>query len=81
VVGLSLLSGIAGELISRPIRWTALAGTAAHRRPQSRQRLLVDLARRDGLSIRQLYLKIAGARGHQQIVARRKPRRPAAAMV
>ncbi|MEG0676371.1 MAG: nitrilotriacetate monooxygenase, partial [Comamonas sp.] len=34
----------------------------------SRQRLLIDLARRDGLSIRQLYLKIAGARGHQQVV-------------
>ncbi|MET0186414.1 MAG: LLM class flavin-dependent oxidoreductase [Achromobacter sp.] len=35
---------------------------------KSRQRLLLDLARRDGLTIRQLYLRIAGARGHQQVV-------------
>lgn len=36
--------------------------------PQSRQQLLVDLARREGLTIRQLYLRIAGARGHRQVV-------------
>lgn len=35
---------------------------------KSRQQLMVDLARRDGLSIRQTYLRIAGARGHQQVV-------------
>ncbi|OZI37545.1 nitrilotriacetate monooxygenase [Bordetella genomosp. 10] len=35
---------------------------------KSRQQLLVDLARRENLSIRDLYLRIAGARGHQQIV-------------
>lgn len=31
---------------------------------QSRQALFIDLARRKNLSIRQLYLKIACARGH-----------------
>jgi alkanesulfonate monooxygenase SsuD/methylene tetrahydromethanopterin reductase-like flavin-dependent oxidoreductase (luciferase family) len=36
--------------------------------PKSRQRLLLDLARRENLSIRDLYLRIAGARGHQQVV-------------
>lgn len=36
--------------------------------PKSRQKLLVDLARRDGLTIRQLYLAIAGARGHWQVI-------------
>ena len=36
--------------------------------PKSRQHLLGDLARRDKLTIRQLYLRIAGARGHQQVV-------------
>lgn len=36
--------------------------------PKSRQQLLLDLARRDGLNVRQLYLRIAGARGHQQVV-------------
>ncbi len=35
---------------------------------KSRQQLMVDLARREGLSLRQLYLRIAGARGHSQIV-------------
>lgn len=36
--------------------------------PKSRQRLLVEAARRDRLTIRQLYLSIAGARGHWQVV-------------
>ena len=31
---------------------------------KSRQKLLIDLARRENLTIRQLYLAIAGARGH-----------------
>lgn len=35
---------------------------------RSRQALLVDLARREGLSIRQLALRVAGARGHWQVV-------------
>lgn len=35
---------------------------------KSRQQLLLDLARRENLSIRQLYLRIAGARGHWQLV-------------
>ena len=35
---------------------------------KSRQNLLLDLARREKLTIRQLYLRIAGARGHWQVV-------------
>jgi alkanesulfonate monooxygenase SsuD/methylene tetrahydromethanopterin reductase-like flavin-dependent oxidoreductase (luciferase family) len=35
---------------------------------KSRQQLMFDLARREGLSLRQLYLRIAGARGHSQII-------------
>lgn len=35
---------------------------------QSRQQLLFDLARREGLTIRQLYLRVAGARGHLQVI-------------
>ncbi|MGY2047861.1 LLM class flavin-dependent oxidoreductase [Methylobacterium sp. JK268] len=35
---------------------------------QSRQQLMFALARREGLTLRQLYLRIAGARGHAQIV-------------
>jgi len=69
VVGLSLLSTVIGDIdlsqhpIDGPV--PALPETNG---PKSRQQLLVDLARREGLSIRQLYLRIAGARGHQQVV-------------
>jgi len=35
---------------------------------KSRQALLVELARREKLSVRDLYLRIAGARGHWQLV-------------
>lgn len=35
---------------------------------QSRQELLFDMARREGLTLRQLYLRVAGARGHQQVI-------------
>lgn len=35
---------------------------------QSRQQLMVDLARRDGLSIRELARQFAGARGHWQVI-------------
>ncbi|HLG83954.1 MAG TPA: LLM class flavin-dependent oxidoreductase [Bradyrhizobium sp.] len=35
---------------------------------KSRQVLLLELARREGLTVRDLYLRIAGARGHWQLV-------------
>jgi FMN-dependent oxidoreductase (nitrilotriacetate monooxygenase family) len=35
---------------------------------KSRRELLIAVARKEGLTIRQLYLKIAGARGHWQVV-------------
>ena len=35
---------------------------------KSRQALFSEMARRDGLSIRQLYEKVAGARGHWTVV-------------
>lgn len=35
---------------------------------KSRRELVIELARRENLTIRQLYLRIAGARGHWQIV-------------
>ena len=35
---------------------------------KSRQALFIDLARRENLTIRQLYLKIASARGHNTVV-------------
>ncbi|OZI35989.1 nitrilotriacetate monooxygenase [Bordetella genomosp. 1] len=69
VVGVALLSTVIGGVdlsgldVDGPI--PALPETNG---PKSRQQLLVDLARRDRLSIRQLYLRIAGARGHQQVI-------------
>jgi N-acetyl-S-(2-succino)cysteine monooxygenase len=69
VVGLSLLSNVIGgfDLSGLPVDGPVpeLPETNG---PKSRQRLLLDLARRDKLSIRELYLRIAGARGHQQVV-------------
>jgi len=69
VVGLALLSGMTGgvDLSSYPVDGPvpALPETNASK---SRQRLLLDLAHRENLTIRQLYLRIAGARGHRQIV-------------
>ncbi|MRW92447.1 NtaA/DmoA family FMN-dependent monooxygenase [Duganella sp. FT80W] len=35
---------------------------------QSRQKLFVDLARRENLSLRQLYQRVAGARGHRIVI-------------
>jgi alkanesulfonate monooxygenase SsuD/methylene tetrahydromethanopterin reductase-like flavin-dependent oxidoreductase (luciferase family) len=35
---------------------------------KSRQSLTLELARRENLTIRQLYLRVAGARGHWQLV-------------
>ncbi|MDM9624717.1 LLM class flavin-dependent oxidoreductase [Rhizobium sp. S152] len=69
VVGLALLSGMTGgvDLSTYPLDGPvpALPETNASK---SRQRLLLDLAHRENLTIRQLYLRIAGARGHRQIV-------------
>ncbi|SFN21386.1 LLM class flavin-dependent oxidoreductase [Variovorax sp. OV329] len=69
VVGLQLLSTVIGDidLSAHPIDGP-LPALPETNGPKSRQQLLVDLARREGLSIRQLYLRIAGARGHQQVV-------------
>lgn len=36
--------------------------------PKSRRQLLIDLARRENLTIRQLYLRVVGARGHLTVV-------------
>lgn len=68
-VGLALVSALAGgfDLSGYPIDGPVpeLPETNAGK---SRQTLLLDLARRENLTIRQLYLRIAGARGHWQVV-------------
>ncbi|MGL4290582.1 MAG: LLM class flavin-dependent oxidoreductase [Phreatobacter sp.] len=69
VVGLSLLSSTLGgiDLSGYPLDGP-LPDLPETNGPKSRQKLLIDLARRENLTIRQLYLQIAGARGHWQVV-------------
>jgi len=68
-VGLNLLAAFLGDpdIVHHPVDGPipALKPTEGGK---SRQALLVDLARRENLTIRDLYLRIAGARGHWQIV-------------
>ncbi|ESZ45691.1 LLM class flavin-dependent oxidoreductase [Mesorhizobium sp. RSR565B] len=68
-VGLGLVSALAGgfDLTAYPLDGPVpeLPETNAGK---SRQALVIDLARREKLTIRQLYLRIAGARGHWQVV-------------
>ena len=68
VVGVALLS----QMVSFDLSPYPVDGPLPELPPtngaKSRQQLMVDLARREGLSIRETYLRIAGARGHQQVV-------------
>ncbi len=68
-VGLGLLSILVGgmDLSDYPLDRSLpeLPDTNLHK---SRQKLLIDLAHRDNLTIRDLYLTIAGARGHRTIL-------------
>ncbi|SEK39741.1 FMN-dependent oxidoreductase, nitrilotriacetate monooxygenase family [Variovorax sp. YR750] len=69
VVGLALVSGLTGgfDLSGHPLDGPIppLPETNASK---SRQQLMIDLARRENLTIRQLYQRVAGARGHWQLV-------------
>ncbi|RWU22939.1 nitrilotriacetate monooxygenase [Pseudomonas alkylphenolica] len=68
-VGLGMLAGMAGGFdlsgydLDGPLPELPLSNSM-----QSRQALFIDLARRENLSIRQLYLKVAGARGHHTVI-------------
>ncbi|MCM0594315.1 MAG: LLM class flavin-dependent oxidoreductase [Gloeotrichia echinulata IR180] len=68
-VGLGLLSGMIGgvDLSPYPVDGP-LPELPETNGGKSRQKLLKDLANRDNLTIRQLYLAIAGARGHRTIL-------------
>ncbi|WP_225614714.1 LLM class flavin-dependent oxidoreductase [Pseudomonas sp. PDM18] len=68
VVGLSLLSDVAGGFdLSRLPLDGPLPELPPTESGVSRQHLLLELARREGLSIRQLYQRIADARGHRVV--------------
>ncbi len=68
VVGLALLSRMVGHDLSEHDPDGAVPELPATEGLKSRQQLMFDLARREGLTLRRLYLRIAGARGHSQIV-------------
>lgn len=68
-VGLSLLSGLLGgvDLSHLPLDGPLPQDLPATNASKSRQQLILQLAA-EGLSIRQLYLRLAGARGHWTLV-------------
>lgn len=69
VVGLNMLAGLCGGVdLSQHDIDGPLPEAPQTNAGKSRQSLLVDLAHRENLTIRQLYLRIAGARGHWQVV-------------
>jgi N-acetyl-S-(2-succino)cysteine monooxygenase len=69
-IGLALLNGAAGglDLSAYPLDGPVPQDVPVSETHKSRQRLVLDLAARDNLTVRQLYLRIAGARGHWTIV-------------
>jgi alkanesulfonate monooxygenase SsuD/methylene tetrahydromethanopterin reductase-like flavin-dependent oxidoreductase (luciferase family) len=73
VVGVSLLSDIAGglDLGAYPVDGS-LPELPPTNSGVSRQHLLLDVARKEGLSIRQLYLRMSAARGHHVVVGTAK---------
>ncbi|HMK78294.1 MAG TPA: LLM class flavin-dependent oxidoreductase [Xanthobacteraceae bacterium] len=68
VVGLSLLSKMIGADLSGYPLDGPLPELPETNGGKSRQALLTELARRENLTIRDLYLRIAGARGHWTLV-------------
>jgi FMN-dependent oxidoreductase (nitrilotriacetate monooxygenase family) len=69
VVGLSLLAGQLGgvDLSQYPLDGP-LPDLPETNLSKSRRQLLIDLAHREGLTIRELALRVAGSRGHWQVV-------------
>ena len=66
-IGVKTLSDLVGKDLSEfpldgPVPDVPVTNTQ-----QGRQRVVLDLARREGLSIRQLYLRVTGARAHRII--------------
>ncbi|WP_407309792.1 LLM class flavin-dependent oxidoreductase [Pseudomonas sp. nanlin1] len=68
-VGLSLLSSLLGgvDLSGLPLDGPLPADVPATNASKSRQQLILQLAE-EGLSLRELYLRLAGARGHWTLV-------------
>jgi len=67
-IGVALLSSFAGvDLSSYPLDGP-LPDLPLHHSEHGRQKVILDLARRDNLTIRQLYQRVAGQRAHRTVV-------------
>jgi FMN-dependent oxidoreductase (nitrilotriacetate monooxygenase family) len=66
LVGLGALSNYLGDLSAYPL--DGPVPEPPNRRMHSRAGIFLDIARRDNLSIRQLYLSIAGGNGHRTVI-------------
>mgnify|MGYP003333589568 CR=1 FL=1 len=65
--GVAMLSDIVGMDLSPHPLDGPLPEVPPHNSQQGRQKMVVDTARKEGLTIRQLYKRIGGARGHRMI--------------
>jgi FMN-dependent oxidoreductase (nitrilotriacetate monooxygenase family) len=69
VVGLGLLTGLLGDVDASKFPLDEpLPELPPTQGSTSRQQLVYEQARREGLTVRQLYLSVAGARGHRFIL-------------
>lgn len=66
LVGLGALSNYLGDLSAYPL--DGPVPEPQNRRMHSRAGIFLDIARRDNLTIRQLYLSVAGGNGHRTVV-------------
>ena len=66
LVGLGALSNYLGDLSAYPLDGPVPEPT--NRRMHSRAQIFLDIARRDNLTIRQLYLSVAGGNGHRTVI-------------
>jgi alkanesulfonate monooxygenase len=66
LVGLGALSNYLGDLSAYPL--DGPVPEPPNRRMHSRAGIFLDIARRDNLTIRQLYLSIAGGNGHRTVI-------------
>ncbi|MEK8129086.1 LLM class flavin-dependent oxidoreductase [Paenibacillus filicis] len=67
-VGLDVLSRKLGHDISGYPLDEPLPDLPESNGDKSRNHLLLDMARQEGLTLRQLYMRVAGSRGHQTVV-------------
>lgn len=68
VVGLGALANYLGDLSAYDLDGPVPEPDPADRRDHSRGQIFLDMARRGNLTIRQLYLSIAGGNGHRMVV-------------